>query len=337
MSKAIREAARLRSHYSGERFPTAKTGVSRRGDLGLDVCTSQQRQFREVFAHFMFNQPSRRAGINAECTSTVWALSGYTPIFSPRFDELVIVTQTPHNLAGCLVPREQFGSEFGVIIEREETPIDGLPGLRLTHADRSTVWLRHLPTDARMRVTSIHSTTHWYDDAEVRRRESLRHYNWWTPDVPLTGIEVDMLDRVPVYSAGVGAFLRAILTRMEYADAKNNTWANSWFWDPLHRFDGSIALDFKSDIARRLRHTGHAWRLEWAGYPYAGDIARMLTDPTIGLPLATASEVADEQFDVSFQGEILELRPTDHLGWLSRTGDSRRSWVSLLPELRQRV
>lgn len=95
-----RAYASLRSSFTGESRVAARAGTARDGSPGLDRCTARQRRLRALLALGLFNDHEQAFGHNG------WgcpAVTSYNVTFSPRFDTLVIVSNTPVNVASRMV------------------------------------------------------------------------------------------------------------------------------------------------------------------------------------------------------------------------------------------
>ena len=288
-----REAAALRSGYTGESRIAAEAGVKGRGDLGLDSSNIEQQKFRALLALALLNKGRiAPAGMDWQCST----FSAYDPIISSREDELLVVdSRAPDNVTGWLLPT---GSPGGPV---------RVPGLRLEAVDESdhaTYVMRHIPTGARFIVTSgptsdvppdAHCTTPWRDHLTVRDE--------------LTPAEVEALGLIPKMTDAAGRLLAGLITRYTLEDPAGQ-WATSWDWDPLERPGDrrSERLPLREGVQRRLWGEGNSWELRWTGYPYPEDLAIALTHPAVGVSGARLSRHRDT-YEVSLGDAILELRP----------------------------
>jgi hypothetical protein len=306
-----RKLALLRSKYSRETYAAARAAVTRSRSLCLDECSQGQRRLRDIFAWWMLNTGGPYSGVPG--------INSYVPVFSPRYNQLVLVHDTPHNIATRLVPRkppslttgsETTGRPWQPASAEEDALVRGLPGVRMVASTWKTVEVQDVVGGGRMVVTEHANRNQWrrgHDEPAPGR-----HADAWGPEVPIAPIERTRLDGVPHLPEGVAVLLRAILVRMEFVDAQRQ-WAASWFWDPLDRWDEDRSAH--RVFERCVSGSGRRWRLEWTGYPCAADLAAMLTDAVVGLRGTVAHREGHEAFDLACQGSVLELRPIAHATW----------------------
>ena len=249
--------ARIRAAYTGEPIAAAKPGIARDKSIGLDACSSEQKQLRALLALGFLNcwpRPSADAG------SSLFVLNCYTITVSPRFERLVLLTQAPSNIVGRL------------------TCSAGLPGLRMQERRGYTTYvLRHLPTDAELIVTSKASGMPTGKD-----RTSTDPFP--TPDIPVTATEQEQLASIPSMTQHAQTLLAGIFCRLDARDPRRQWAIGHWYVDPLRR--SNVAQPRRRTFGGRppvLRGQDNQWTLQWEGYPYPADLAAALTDPVCGV------------------------------------------------------
>ncbi|MEV4348894.1 hypothetical protein AB0J83_30930 [Actinoplanes sp. NPDC049596] len=286
---------RVRAEHTGEDLVTARQGVHRSG-LGLDECTPAQRSLRTLLGLHLFNGGDKSA---LPYPSMVHVLTNYTLLMSPRYDNLVVITDAPANMAGYLVPVGQ---------ARRPGPSSSIPGLRLdqiTGARRSDgpdYHLVHLPTGARMIVTQQRRTRFESRQSNGTRRPS--GYPWWTSDIPVTTEEHDRSMNLLTPPDGIATIVNALVVRMRARDPHRQWAMGNWWNDPLQR-EGRPCDCHGSN--RRLMPGGRHWLMEWCGYPYAADVAAMLSDPRFGLPDATVTP-GSRHFTITLGNDTLRIQ-----------------------------
>lgn len=204
----LRSTAAERASYTREVATAAAHGVTRDLAFGLDACPPRQQQLRAVLALAIFNCGRRSAWPRQ---TPLHELSIYTFAISPRRDELVIITEAPHNIVGRLVPRDRL-------------PEWGLPGLRVKRESGNGAELVHLPTGARMTVTR--------DRAGRLDNDATPPTRLWRDDHPLTKEECTVLKSLPAMSAQAQTLLGALTTRMSTKDPSGSWDIAMWFTDP---------------------------------------------------------------------------------------------------------
>jgi hypothetical protein len=255
------QRAAVRAAYTGESLPAARCGLGADGSTGLDHCSEPQRQLRALLALHVFN--AGRRGMEPPVNTRISTITCYRMTLSPRFDDLVIFTDSPDNLTGYFV---------------RDRPHRGLPGMRLEAHNGRTFRLRHLPTDARLTITS-RGEGDWR--ADCRGQQDWTRI-WCGTDVPMTETEQENLNALPPISADAARLMSALLVRMTVAD-RNGGWAvGTWDWDPLDRPILDSQLWLRTE--RQLWGSSDWWELRWSGYPFAFDVGASILDPTIGLP-----------------------------------------------------
>ncbi|MFJ5804496.1 hypothetical protein [Streptomyces decoyicus] len=275
----LRNTVAERASYTRESATAAAHGVTRDLAFGLDACTPRQQQLRALLALAIFNCGRQSAWPRH---TPLHELSIYTFTISPRRDELVIITEAPHNIVGRLVPRDHL-------------PEWGLPGLRVKREGGNGAELVHLPTRARMTVTR--------DRAGRLDHDATPQTGLWHDDRPLTKEECTVLESLPAMSAQAPTLLGALTTRMSTKDPSGSWDIAMWFTDPLDRPVG------RSDgHTRRLWGKGNRWELAWTSYAHPEDLLAALTAPRVGVPGATAQRVRTG-WDIRFRDALLALRP----------------------------
>lgn len=249
-----RSSARIRRRCTGELHQTAMQGITRDGRLGLDECTPEQLNLRVLLALHLFNMGD--ASTLYTTSGNVGILSNYTITVSPRYDDLVMITDVPANVTNYLAPE---GSNAAI------------PGIRMLSIDSNEFRMVHLPTGARLRVTRDPGC-HLGAPYGHRRK-------WWTPDKAMTAQEIDSIATMPVPTPDAAAMIAALVTRFNCVDPEKN-WSGSWYSDPLGR---NLPKSFHESDGRQLTGGGSQWLLRWTGYPVAYDLAQMLCDPVFGL------------------------------------------------------
>ncbi|MFG3552345.1 hypothetical protein [Streptomyces sp. NPDC047725] len=272
-----RSAYTMRRAYSGEHVLAAARGIPRGcGHLGFDTSDPGQQQLRALLALGIFN-----SGRLQQWPGT-WAMASvthYDLILSPRPDDLVLITPTPSNVLGYLVPRGR-----GV----------GLPGLRLEAATDDSFLLRHLVTGARMTVTDRPPVPAFDGDFDER--------DAWGARQGLTVEEQQALADVPPMSDAALVLLSGLVTRIGLCDPDERWALGNWFVDPLDR-----TSEWGGRPGRRLWGHGNWWELTWGSFPFHEDVAAALTDPRAGISGAHALRV-HRGWDVRFGDAVLALR-----------------------------
>lgn len=267
---AMREtAAHSRMGYNPEAFKAAYAGTCRDrthslNAHGMDWCGPAQRDLRALLALGFCNLDN--GGLVGPASWGLGTLSAYNITVSPRFEQTVLITDTPDNVVGWLL---------------------GLPGLRLEQLRGTDTFVtRHLPTGATLIVTSQPS-------GKVPAGTS-RSWRPITIDRPLTGNEQQSLRTVPRISNDSKKLLGGIFCRIATADPDRKWAIGNWFHDPLD--DRSARVDRSSTLTRKYRSltgAGDHWELRWEPYPYADDLAACITSDRIGLHGARAATGPD--------------------------------------------
>lgn len=287
--------SRVRAEHTGEDRVTARQGVHRSG-MGLDSCTPAQQRLRTLLGQHLFNAGDASA---LPYRSMVHVLTHYTLLMSPRYDDLVLITDAPTNVVGYLVP----GGSKG-----KPGPASEIPGLRLdwvSGADRSDgpdYHLVHLPSGARMTVTAQRRTS--FTDRRISGPGCSSGYGWWTTEDGLTSDEQDQLLDLVTPPNGVARIISALVVRMRARDPQGRWAMGNWWNDPLKR-PGRPCGCYRA--SRRLMPGGRHWLLEWCGYPYAADVAAMLSDSEFGLHQATVT-LGGDHLTITVDRDGLRIR-----------------------------
>lgn len=273
-SSPRRQTAHLRASYTGESASLAASGIIRRDSspfpsrsgLGLDACSAPQRRLRALLALGMFNHGPTSWWPRLVTLADV---TRYTVVVSPRYDDLVITTRAPYNVACWLVGRDRL-------------PQIGLPGLRVDSSYDDGWRLRHLPTGATMTVTG---------DRHGRLRGPLNndsnYARLWTTDVPVSDEEYAVLNSLPLLSADTETLLAALTVRL-CAHAPDESWnVGMWFNDITDR------PGRKRTHHRRLSVEDDRCTLYWDSEPHPEDLRAALTGPVIGLAGARVQPIGD--------------------------------------------
>lgn len=286
MPSPRRRAAAARSQFTGEPHSAAARGVGRNGDLGLDHCTQAQTDLRALLALHVLN-----AGLIGEpfSTSHVHTITHYNLVVSPRYDELVLITDTPDAIVGYLRPRRDGAG--------------GVAGLRLAEWwSHDTYRLVHLPSGGHLRITSRPDDSAGTPPQDNPATSSNRPFP--RADEPITPPEARAVRLIPPIGPAARRLLAATLVRLNLSDP-DRTWAvGVWTFDPLRRRTPASAVH---DDIRQLYGAGNHWELRWAGYPFVDDIVRSLTHPIAGLAGAVGTTVGAGA-DITYDEATLSLR-----------------------------
>ncbi|MBR7825787.1 hypothetical protein KDK95_05665 [Actinospica sp. MGRD01-02] len=292
-----RAYADLRSSFTGESRVAARAGTARDGSPGLDHCTARQRRLRAILALGLFNDHDWAfAEYGWGCPS----VTRYNVTFSPRYDALVIISNTPVNVASRMVaarpgslrvpglrydPAKEFSSETRHVIDVES-------GAELIVTERPSGRQKPLPAGSpaprRSRLES-HGLAH-----------------------ALTAAEQEALAAIPAMTDEIETLLAGLAVRLNARDPLGRWAMGYWFWDPLER---PVRDSSMFRVERRLHGEESVWELRWSSYPYVRDVAAMLTHPVIGVAGCGAVEVEDG-YDIHLDGSVLALRswhPVGHL------------------------
>ena len=253
---AARRSAGERAAHTGEELLSAVAGLTPDGRIGLDDCTPRQQFLRFLLAMYLFN--TRSIGAPPSWREVFTALS-YTMTISPRFDDLIIFTDTPDNLVQYFAdpPYER-----------------GIPGLRFLEGDDfGHHRMLHVPSGATMTITSR-------PERDVLALGSPTSTLAAGRVSALTRAEETDLAAIPAASDDTHKLLAGLFVRAT-CTAPDKRWAlGNWRYDPLRRPD----LD---DVGRggthRLWGARDDWELLWSGYPHPADVVASLVDPVIGL------------------------------------------------------
>ena len=277
-----KRAAHMRKAYSGEIYEAALAGISNDHAHGLDSCVPGQRKMNALLALGLFNRGEDGAPPAKWLLST---LTWYTITVSPRWNQLVFISDAPDNVTRYLVPHG------------DSTP--RLPGMRLRAMyDYRTYALEHVPTGAQLVVTSRL-------DGKLQGVREVSHFDFRTLDDPLDSVEERQLADIPPMCDAAQTLLAGMAARMSMADPKGRWATGNWYWDPLRRDDGR-GRDGDSDPQRKLWGAEDEWEAQWTGLPYPGDVAAALTDPMVGISGARLAKTK-RVYHVDFGDSVLKI------------------------------
>ncbi|MEU9983764.1 hypothetical protein [Streptomyces sp. NPDC050856] len=215
----------------------------------------------------------------------MYELSLYTFALSPRYDDLVVISQAGINIGNRLLPARK----------PEELC---LPGMRLQQYTGDSLHMLHLPSGARMTATT-------HPDGHSRQRPVDQDW-WWDASVPLTMRERQTLAALPAMTPDAETLLAALAVRFCLRDPNGRWDVGMWFNDPLSHLRTSKRSGGHS---RRLDGEGDHWTLQWTSLPYPEDLLQALTDTQAGLNGATAMHRGDV-CEIRFGSAVLTLRPS---------------------------
>lgn len=264
-NSARHTAAGIRACYTDETFRAAMAGVASDGNLGLDACNPAQAELRALLALHLFNVGAASVFPGH---SFVFALSWYRITVSPRYNDLVLITDEPYAVISYMVRQTQ------------DVYFGELPGLRVESFDKSAsaFRLRHLPTGASITVTANENGHLAWTTRSPAGHRSGRLAN---VDVPMSTCEKDVLSRlVQPTTPDARTLLAALVTRFSAVDAQGRWAIGLWYRDPLRRPNPPEPPD---RISRRLWGQGEEWEMRWNYHPRIEDISGALTDPVAGL------------------------------------------------------
>lgn len=257
--------AGIRACYTAETLPAAMAGVASGGNLGLDSCNPAQAELRALLALHLFNVGAASVFPGH---SFVFALSWYRITVSPRYNDLVLITDEPDTVIGYMVRQIQ------------DVYFGELPGLRVESYDESPSGfrLRHLPTGATITVTADENG---HLARATRCPADYRSGRFANVHVPMSTSENDVLNRLAQPTTpDVRTLLAALVARFSAVDAQGRWAIGLWCRDPLRRPDPPEPPD---RISRRLWGHGEEWEMRWNYHPRIEDISGALTDPVAGL------------------------------------------------------
>ena len=305
-----RAYADLRSSYTGESRVAARAGTSRDGSPGLDHCTARQRRLRAILALGLFNDHDWAfAEYGWGCPS----VTRYNVTFSPRYDALVIISNTPVNVASRMVAAHPGSLR--------------VPGLRYNPAKESSSETRHLidiGSGAELMVTERPTGRQkpLSEGSPVSSRPRLGSHG---VAHALTTAEHKALAAIPAMTDEIETLLAGLAVRLNVRDQLGRWAMGYWFWDPLER---PVRDSSMYRVERRLHGEEAVWELRWSSYPYVRDVAAMLTHPVIGVAGCSAVEVEDG-YDIHLNGSLLALRSWHPVGHLRCNLQAARDLESL--------
>ncbi|GAA5020477.1 hypothetical protein [Kitasatospora paranensis] len=278
--------ARTRMQFLSEPRQAALAAVPRDGTLGVDTCSREQRSLRALLALGLFNRAGRWQPHGGSAAWGLHTLVAYDIIVSAQFDQLVLITDVPHNVAPYLLPRLD--------------GVTGLPGLRLAECRGARTYLaRHQPSGARLVITGNRSGR-WSGSP----RRSPR-WDFLSDDTPLSEAEHSQLEQGPEISDEAAQLLGGLVCRLSARDPHGRWAIGNWFSDPLDRPGWTNNGDVDR-YEKQLSGSGHRWTLRWNGFPYSDDVAASLTSAPVGIPGAVAHTV-DDHIDVRLGLAVLRL------------------------------
>ncbi|MCZ0210938.1 hypothetical protein OZK63_36765 [Streptomyces sp. UMAF16] len=282
-NSAKKRAAHTRKAYSGEIYEAALAGISNDRTHGLDSCRPGQRKMNALLALGLFNRGEDGAPPAEWLLST---LTWYTITVSPRWNQLVLISDAPDNVTRYLV-------SHGGSIPR-------LPGMRLRAVqDYRTYALEHVPTGAQLVVTNRL-------DGKLQGVRENAHFDFRTLGDPLDSVEERQLAGIPPMGGAAQILLAGMAARMSMTDPKGRWATGNWYWDPLRRSDDGRGRDGGSDPQRRLWGAGDEWEARWTGLPYPEDVAAALTDPVVGISGARLVK-SKRVYDVTLDDSVLKI------------------------------
>ncbi|MFE3109616.1 hypothetical protein ACFXKJ_20390 [Kitasatospora indigofera] len=278
--------AHTRMHFLSEPKQAALAAVPRDGTLGIDTCSREQLRLRALLALGLFNRAGNWQPHRGGAAWGLHTLVAYDIVVSAQFDQLVLITDVPHNVAPYLLPRPD--------------GVTGLPGLRLDEVRGSRTYLaRHQPTGGRIVITGNRSGT-WSAPPCPSPR-----WDFLTADIPLAGTERSQLARLPEIGEEAAQLLAGLVCRLAARDPQGGWAIGNWFSDPLAR-PGWTDNGGVDRYEKQLGGPGHRWTLRWSGFPFSDDVADSLTSAPIGIPGAVKQIVGDH-IDVRLGPAVLRL------------------------------
>lgn len=257
--------AGIRAGYTEESMRSALAGVAPDGSLGLDACSPGQAELRALLALHLFNAGAASA---FPAHSFVFALSWYRITVSPRYHDLVLITDEPDKVMSYIVRQTQdvhFGELAGLRVESFDKSVSGFR-------------LRHLPTGASITVTADESGHLGHTATCPADYGSGRLANL---DVPISTAEKDVLNRLmEPTTPDVRTLLAALVARFSAVDVCGQWAVGLWYRDPLRRPNSP---ERPEHMSRRLWGDGEEWEMRWNYHPRIEDISGALTDPVAGL------------------------------------------------------
>ncbi|MEV0544142.1 hypothetical protein [Nocardia salmonicida] len=197
--------------------------------------------------------------------SSISRLLSYTMIFSPRYDEFVILSDMPDH-----------------IIQSAR-----MPGLRRNRVDgeQHSLLLDHVPTSARVRFCpwNSHNASHQRD-----LKVYPLHFDEMSDEWALRGAERAVVDAVPEIHHDSEVLLAGLLSRL-WLSSKREGWAVSGLTsDALRRWE-KHDHEYGDEFVY-LWGSDSDWVLRWGGLGSvpAVDVARALTHEVVGIDGAHA-------------------------------------------------
>ncbi|MGW7032681.1 hypothetical protein ACWGFX_36675 [Streptomyces xanthophaeus] len=217
--------------------------------------------------------------------TALYELSIYTFALSPRYDDLVVISNAAGNIGNRLLPARG---------KREDLC---LPGMRLVEYTSDSMRLLHVPSGARMTTTR--------NPADQGRTNPVPDDWWWRADKPLTSREEEALASLPSLTPDAETLLAALLVRFCVKDPAGAWDIGMWFNDRV----GIPRSEKRTEgHARRLDGQADQWELRWTSLPFPQDLVAALTHPRAGLPGVRVIP-AQSACEIRFGSAVLTLRP----------------------------
>jgi len=287
-----RELAFRRAFFTGESPVQAASAVGNRITHALDSCSPGQHRFRALLALLELNagrsfppDPTTKGAVELS-TPAQWELGRWHvdlsgrpgTRYSPRYNQFVVLTDAPAELMG--------------VVLRSPDPADprGVPGLRPLNAHPHGQWFRfrHVPTGAVLRIE--------LDEPNQPPRRSVSGYplSWEIASraAALSDDEQRTLDAVPPMSDDAAQLISALFVRLTMNEPGVR-------WLDNHEPAGSPWLGLWGV-------DGH-WGLHTTSRQAVDGLARLLTDPVIGLGDAGVLATTEASIIVGYRAATLRL------------------------------
>ncbi|MGW6699777.1 hypothetical protein [Nocardia sp. NPDC055049] len=290
-----RQAVKTRAQYTGE--PISDAMHTSRQACDLDRSTGAQRRMRAQLAIYLLNSTVSEIDARSEARlrwHDSFGLLVNWLIFSPRYNELVLMTDMPGHLAG---------------------KICDFPGIRVDRIDgsRGAITLRHIPTAGRLTFQYLpaprrRSWRHGGEYGEVCLSQQLHQFE---KAEMLTSREASAMDALPVVHPDAEVLLAAVTSRLSLSCRAEGWSVDALVWRSTAKVPDSVWID------PHIHCWGTAtdWVLRWGG-SYArpaSDIAQALTHPVVGLAGAWAEIGVDRSIVYFGEASLVverDLRPT---------------------------
>jgi hypothetical protein len=276
-----------RAFFTGESPVQAASAVGNRVTHAMDSCSPGQHRFRALLALLELNAGRAFPREGGEpSTPAQWELVRWNvdlsgrpgTRYSPRYNQLVVLTDAPEVLMSTVL--------------QSPDPADprGVPGLRPLNAHPNGQWFRfrHVPTQAVLRIE--------LDEPKTPPRRSVSGYplSWevaarsWAPGEG----EQRALDAVPPMSDDAARLLAALFVRLtinepgvRWLDGQERAvspWLGLWGVD-------------------------EHWALHTTSRQAVDGLARLLTDPVIGLADTTVLATTEASIIIGHRAATLRL------------------------------